>query len=184
MAHSPSPSSSSRLRSSPSYPASMLGSVGLYTRACACLDSMGSLRMRTCTWVAIWMGARRRRKRKSTPQRRRTNIFTRESNSASIPSTQWTAKEQSPSRGRLALHADLAPSWPSIGTDITAASATPLSRWMLKPSRRTKKSWRKRRQPSRQRRRPRRKKLQTRPQQARARRTPRKELPRRNDHIV
>ena len=41
---------------------------------------------------------------------------------------------------RPAPHADPELSWPNIGTDIIADSAIPPSRWMLKPSRRTKKS--------------------------------------------
>lgn len=44
----------------------------------------------------------------------------------------------SPSRERPALHVDLELSWPSTGTDTTADSATPPSRWMLRLSRRTK----------------------------------------------
>jgi hypothetical protein len=50
------------------------------------------------------------------------------------------AKATLPRLARPALHAVPAPSWPSIGTDTTAAFATPLSRWMPKPSRRTNKS--------------------------------------------
>jgi hypothetical protein len=40
---------------------------------------------------------------------------------------------------RLALHVDPEFLWLSIGTDIIADSAILLSRWMLKPSRRTNK---------------------------------------------
>lgn len=50
------------------------------------------------------------------------------------------ARVTSPSSERLAPLAAPAPSWPSTGTDITADSATPPSRWTPKPSRRTNKS--------------------------------------------
>ena len=42
-----------------------------------------------------------------------------------------------PNKEKPAHHADQAPSWPNIGIVITAAHATPQSRWMLRPSRRT-----------------------------------------------
>lgn len=48
-------------------------------------------------------------------------------------------KETSPNRERHALHAGLEPLWLSIGIGTTAGSATQLLRWMLKPSRRTRK---------------------------------------------
>jgi small subunit ribosomal protein S27Ae len=49
-------------------------------------------------------------------------------------------RELLPSPEKLAHPADPAPSWVSIGTDTTADSATPPSRWTPKPSRRTNKS--------------------------------------------
>ena len=49
-------------------------------------------------------------------------------------------KETSPNKERHAPHVALEPLWPSIGTDTTVDSATPPSRWMLKPLRRTSKS--------------------------------------------
>ncbi len=50
------------------------------------------------------------------------------------------AKETSPKPERPAPHADQEPSWDSTGTDTTADSATPPSRWTQKPLRRTKRS--------------------------------------------
>jgi hypothetical protein len=49
------------------------------------------------------------------------------------------ARETSLNNARPALRADQEPSWLNIGTDIIADSAIPLSRWMLKQSKRTKK---------------------------------------------
>ncbi len=49
-------------------------------------------------------------------------------------------KETSPNKERPAHHADPERSWDNIGIDITADSATPPSRWMPRPSRRTNKS--------------------------------------------
>jgi len=49
------------------------------------------------------------------------------------------AKATSHNNVRLALHADQESLWHNTGTDITADSAIPQSRWMLKLSRRTKK---------------------------------------------
>ena len=45
----------------------------------------------------------------------------------------------SPSREKLAHHADPEPLWLSTGTDIIVVSATPPLRWMLKPSKRMNK---------------------------------------------
>lgn len=50
------------------------------------------------------------------------------------------ARVTSPSNARPVPLAVPAPSWLSIGIDTTVASATPPSRWTLKPSRRTRKS--------------------------------------------
>jgi hypothetical protein len=49
------------------------------------------------------------------------------------------ARGMSLNNARPALHVDQEPSWLNTGTDITADSATPPSRWMLRQSRRTRK---------------------------------------------
>jgi len=45
----------------------------------------------------------------------------------------------SPKAEKLAHHVAQESSWLNIGTDITVDYATPLLRWMLRPSRRTNK---------------------------------------------
>jgi hypothetical protein len=79
-----------------------------------------------------------KKKNKHIHKRVKLSIYTLYGVDGIYPFTQ--EKETLPNNERLAHHADLELSWPNIGIGITADFATPPSRWMLKPSKRTNKS--------------------------------------------
>ena len=91
------------------------------------------------------------------------------------------ARELSLKPERPALHVVQEPIWLNTGIDTIVDSATLPLRWTLRPSKRTKKSWKRRKLLLRLRRRLRRKKLLIKPLLVRERRTLRRELQRRND---
>ena len=86
-------------------------------------------------------------------------------------------------RERLAHHVDLEHSWLNTGIDITADSAIPPLRWMLRPSRKTNKKWELKEKLSKLREELRKNKLPIKPQLVKERKMLRKELPlpKRND---
>jgi hypothetical protein len=93
------------------------------------------------------MVVKRKRRRKFTPPKRKTNTSIKRHQAPPLHYTPLTVnlllsqvKVMSLKPERLVRRVVLESSWPNIGTDTTVELVTPPSRWMLKPSKRTKKS--------------------------------------------